>query len=157
MPRPFKHRWIKCCPRINYYKPRGIPLDELEEVRLGLDEFEAIRLADLEGLYQEEAANKMKISRQTFGNILESAHRKIADAIVNAKALRIDGGVYKITDEKYFICNDCKYSWQISNDSTDLSQCPKCKSTNIHQIEMGRGCRHRNRECNKKGGPKWIR
>lgn len=67
-------------------------MGDLEEVRLTLDEFEAVRLAGLEGLYQEDAAIKMNVSRQTFGNILSSAHRKIADCLVNTKALKIDGG-----------------------------------------------------------------
>ena len=67
-------------------------MDALEEVNLALDELEAIRLADLTGLYQEDAAKKMNISRQTFGNIINSAHKKIADALLNAKALKIEGG-----------------------------------------------------------------
>jgi predicted DNA-binding protein (UPF0251 family) len=67
----------------------------LEEVNLTLDELEAVRLADLEGLYQEDAANKMDVSRQTFGNIINSAHKKIADVLLNAKALKIEGGVVK--------------------------------------------------------------
>lgn len=70
-------------------------MDSLEEVRLTLDELEAVRLADLEGLYQEDAARKMDISRQTFGNIVNSAHKKIADVLLNAKALKIEGGVIK--------------------------------------------------------------
>jgi predicted DNA-binding protein (UPF0251 family) len=70
-------------------------VDSLEEVRLTLDELEAVRLADLEGLYQEDAARKMDISRQTFGNIVNSAHKKIADVLLNAKALKIEGGVIK--------------------------------------------------------------
>jgi predicted DNA-binding protein (UPF0251 family)/predicted Fe-Mo cluster-binding NifX family protein len=73
-------------------KPAGIPARELEEVRLGFDEAEALRLADLEGLYQEAAARSMGVSRQTFGRIIETARRKVADAILNAKALRIEGG-----------------------------------------------------------------
>ena len=68
-------------------------MDALEEVNLTLDELEAIRLADLTELYQEDAAKKMNISRQTFGNIINSAHKKIADALLNAKALKIEGGV----------------------------------------------------------------
>jgi predicted DNA-binding protein (UPF0251 family) len=67
----------------------------LEEVNLTLDELEAVRLADLEGLYQEEAARKMDISRQTFGNIINSAHKKIADVLLHAKALKIEGGIVK--------------------------------------------------------------
>jgi predicted DNA-binding protein (UPF0251 family) len=94
MSRPFKCRHIGCEPGTTYFKPRGIPLFELQEVVLTVDEFEALRLADLEGLYQEEAAKKMKISRQTFGNIISSAHGKIADAIINGKAIKIEGGVY---------------------------------------------------------------
>ncbi len=65
---------------------------DLEEVVLNLDEFEAIRLADHEQLYQEEAASQMNISRQTFGRIIESAHKKIADVLVSGKALKIEGG-----------------------------------------------------------------
>ena len=92
MSRPCRCRRIRCKPDTNYFKPRGIPLDMLEEVNLSLDELEAVRLADLEGLYQEDAAKKMDISRQTFGNIINSAHKKIADVLLNAKALKIEGG-----------------------------------------------------------------
>jgi len=67
-------------------------LDSLEEVNLTLDELEAVRLADWDGLYQEDAAKKMDISRQTFGNIINSAHKKVADVLLNAKALKIEGG-----------------------------------------------------------------
>ncbi len=95
MPRPCRCRRIRCSPDTNYFKPRGIPLDSLEEVNLALDELEAVRLADFEGLYQEDAAEKMDISRQTFGNIINSAHRKIADVLLNAKALKIEGGKVK--------------------------------------------------------------
>ena len=70
-------------------------MTELEEIALGFDELEAIRLADLDGLYQEDAAQKMKVSRQTFGNIIHLAHAKIAEAIVKGKALKIEGGVYR--------------------------------------------------------------
>jgi predicted DNA-binding protein (UPF0251 family) len=70
----------------------------LEEVNLALDELEAIRLADFEGLYQEDAAEKMNISRQTFGNIINSAHKKIADVLLHAKALKIEGGAIERVD-----------------------------------------------------------
>jgi uncharacterized protein len=95
MPRPFKCRRVCCDPSADYFKPRGIPISQLQEVCLALDELEAIRLADIDGMYQEDAAKRMKVSRQTFGNIIESAHKKIADAIVNGKALKIEGGVIK--------------------------------------------------------------
>lgn len=92
MTRPCRCRKISCELDTNFFKPKGIPLGKLEEVNLTLDELEAVRLADYDGLYQEEAASKMNISRQTFGNIINSAHKKIADALLNAKALRIEGG-----------------------------------------------------------------
>ena len=98
MPRPGKFRRICQKPMANYYKPRGIPLSALEHVNLTFDELEAIRLADLEGLYQEVAAQQMNVSRQTFGRIIESAHKKIAEALVNGKALSIDGGKIEIDD-----------------------------------------------------------
>ena len=91
MPRPFKHRKICCDPETDYFKPRGIPIGLLEEISLTMDELESIRLADFDGLYQEDAAKKMNISRQTFGNIINSAHKKIADALLNAKAIKISG------------------------------------------------------------------
>ena len=70
--RPKKCRRINCDITAKYFKPRGIPISDLEEVELLVDEFEAIRLADHEGLYHEEAAKKMNISRATFGRILET-------------------------------------------------------------------------------------
>ncbi|MFA7000859.1 MAG: DUF134 domain-containing protein [Candidatus Omnitrophota bacterium] len=97
MARPVKCRRVGCEPSASYFKPRGIPLWGLEEVALCVDELEAIRLADLQGLYQEKAAKKMKISRQTFGNIIASAHHKIADAIVGGKAIKIEGGIVAMT------------------------------------------------------------
>jgi predicted DNA-binding protein (UPF0251 family) len=90
MSRPKKERCIRCQPNALYFKPRGIPLIHLEEVGLSLDELEAIRLADYEGLYHEQAAERMNISRPTFGRILGEARRKIAEALVEGKALRIE-------------------------------------------------------------------
>jgi predicted DNA-binding protein (UPF0251 family) len=75
---------------VYYFKPRGIPLVDLEEVSIRLDELEAIRLADYEGLYHEDAAQKMKISRATFGRILDEARHKVAEAIIKGKALKIE-------------------------------------------------------------------
>ena len=90
MPRPKKYRCIKCKPDATYFKPRGIPLVDLEEISLTPDEIEAISLADYEELYHEEAAVKMKISRQTFGRILNEAHRKVAECLLKGKALKIE-------------------------------------------------------------------
>lgn len=90
MSRPKKCRCINCSPNSSYFKPKGIPLVQLEEIFLSLDELEAIRLADYEGFYHEKAAEQMSISRATFGRILDGARRKVADAIVNGKALQIE-------------------------------------------------------------------
>ncbi len=94
--RPKKTRWVKCEPGEKCFKPQCRPLEELEEVVLTMDEYEAVRLSDLEGLTQEEAAEKMKVHRSTISRILSSGHQKIADALVNVKAIRIEGGNCKI-------------------------------------------------------------
>ena len=96
MPRPFCRRRIAGQPAAPIFKPIGIPLLDLEEVVMSLDEFEAIRLADLDGLYQEQAAAQMSVSRATFSRIIESAHRKLADVLVHGKALRIKGGSVQV-------------------------------------------------------------
>ena len=93
MSRPCKCRHIEGEPGAIYFKPRAVPLCELEEIELSLDEFESLRLADLEGLYQADAARRMKISRQTFAAIVHKARSKVADALVNGKALKISGSV----------------------------------------------------------------
>jgi predicted DNA-binding protein (UPF0251 family) len=92
MPRPPKPRMVCQAPGALYFKPRGIPLVELEEVVLHLDETEALRLADLEGCTQEQVGERMQVSRATVGRILESARRKVAEALVLGKALRISEG-----------------------------------------------------------------
>ena len=94
--RPKKTRWIKCAPGERCFKPLCRPLSKLKSVYLSLDEFEAVRLACLEGLKQIDAAEKMKISRPTFSRIISSAHSKIADGLANIKAIRIEGGCCKV-------------------------------------------------------------
>jgi uncharacterized protein len=92
LPRPPCCRRVSGKPVASVFRPVGIPACDVEHVVVTLDEFEALRLADMEILYQEEAAVRMKVSRATFGRILESAHRKVADALVHGKVLRIEGG-----------------------------------------------------------------
>lgn len=98
--RPKKIRWIKCTPQERCFKPLCKPLSKLENVYLSLDEFEAIRLACLDGLKHVDAAKRLKISRPTFSRILTSAQTKIADGLVNIKAIRIEGGCCKIERKK---------------------------------------------------------
>lgn len=95
MARPTKKRRIRCNPTAYYFKPRGIPLYELEEIKINPDEVEAIRLADLEGLSQEDAAVQMKISRATFGRIVNKARYKLANAVLNGKAVMISEDDFK--------------------------------------------------------------
>lgn len=100
MPRPMSDRRVRGGIASDLFKPAGTPLRGLSEVVLGLDGVEALRLADLEGLYQEAAARRMGVSRQTFGRILEDARRIVADAIINGKALRLEGGNIVHTKDK---------------------------------------------------------
>lgn len=98
--RPKKTRWIKSAPSERCFKPLCKPLSKLNSVYLTLDEFEAVRLYSLEGLRQDQAARKLKISRPTFSRIISSAHKKIADGLVNIKAIRIEGGCCQIIRSK---------------------------------------------------------
>lgn len=90
MPRKKCFRNIGKFPGATFFKPAGIPLRELETIILHLDEYEAIRLADAEGMYHEDAAAAMGVSRQTFGRVIESARKKIADALTNGRSLKIE-------------------------------------------------------------------
>ncbi|MBU2513612.1 DUF134 domain-containing protein [bacterium] len=93
MTRPKSPRSVNGVPKVCWFKPAGVKLSDLDEIVLTLDEVEAIRLADLEGKYQELVAKKMNVSRQTVGRILATAHKKIADALVRGKAIRLEGGL----------------------------------------------------------------
>jgi len=139
MARPRNCRRVGSVPGSNYYKPRGIPLSMLEEVILSVDEFEAIRLADLEGLYQEQAAERMKVSRQTFGRIVEMARRKVAKALVEGKALKIEGGDVEMASMRRFRCDGCKHSWEIPYGTGKPAGCPACESGNVRRAEEDRG------------------
>ena len=90
MPRPKKKRYISFDPRVTYFKPRGIPLIELEEVELTHDELEALRLKNVMGLEQAECAKKMKISQSTCQRILSQAYQKISEALTQGKAIKIN-------------------------------------------------------------------
>ena len=106
------------------------------EITLTLDEFEALRLADFEGLYQEQAADRMKISRQTFGRTVEAAREKVAQALVEGKTLSIEGGSVEM---RTFKCSDCQHAWEVPFGTGRPQQCPTCKSRNLHRAEEERG------------------
>jgi predicted DNA-binding protein (UPF0251 family) len=96
MVRPKKCRQVLAEPDVTYFKPRGIRLRELQEVELAVEEFEAVRLKDYEGMEQKDVAKKMGMSQPSLHRLLLSARKKISDAIVNGKAIRINGGTYSV-------------------------------------------------------------
>ena len=130
MTRPCKCRRVSGQPRSFLFKPCGVSFRELQQTCLTLDELEAVRLADLEELYQEEAASRMGVSRQTFGNIIRSAHGKVADALVNAKSLKIGGGVVQI-DARRYRCGHCRNRWAAGSDQAKPVICPRCRGNGI--------------------------
>jgi uncharacterized protein len=151
MARPRQCRRVGSMPESNYFNPRGVRLSALEEVILTVDEFEAIRLADLEGSYQEQAAEKMNVSRQTFGRIIESAHKKVADALVKGKSLKIEGGEFEMASMRNFSCYDCQHSWELPYGTGRPGNCPSCRSGNIRRAEEDKGHDVRQGRCC--GGP----
>lgn len=102
MPRPRICRRIGFRFRVNHFKPAGIPLKNLKEVQLTKDELEAVRLIDLESIEQKKAAEKMNISQPTLSRLLTSARKKIADSLVNGKAVNIGGGHCEFRRHHYF-------------------------------------------------------
>jgi len=100
MPRPRRIRRIFFEPDATYFKPAGIPLRDVEDSILTKDELEAVRLIDYENIEQGKASKKMKISQPTLSRLLTSARKKIADALINSKAIKIQGGVYKMVQPR---------------------------------------------------------
>lgn len=106
MSRPRKCRWVEREPGVTYFKPQGVPLKNLEQVIITVDELEALRLSDLLNQSHEATAQQMKVSRPTVTRMLARAHRAIADALVNGKAIRIEGGDY-ILETCHSCCPTC--------------------------------------------------
>lgn len=129
MPRPTKFRRVEFLPKYNYFIPLGKKKCELEEVVLKIEELEAIRLKDIEELKQEECAEKMHVSRQTFQNIIDDARKKVAIALTQGKAIKIAGGNYT-TNFCEFKCVNCGKVYEI-NCEHDKASCPKCGSKNV--------------------------
>lgn len=98
MPRPRKWRKVCCLPDSNRFGPLNAAVNQEHFVTMTVDEYETIRLIDLEGFTQEECANQMNIARTTVQGIYTEARRKIAESLVNGKVLRIEGGDYKLCD-----------------------------------------------------------
>lgn len=143
MARPLKERRIEKLPPVTHYKPAGIPLRSLEEITLTIEEMEAIRLADIELLDQAAAAERMEISRPTFHRILNKAHQKIAAALWQGQALRVDGGNFKIahrcqTSLRHFTCDSCGHKWSLPHGTGQRCHdlvCPTCQESKVTRDE----------------------
>lgn len=139
MVRPRKNRMVAFNPDVCYFKPRGIPLIDLDEVRLTVEEREAIRLADLYDLSQEEAGQRMGVSRATFGRIIQRARKIVADAIINGKAINIGGGNYELIPEnRVFLCSVCRHKWDEPAGTGRPASCPVCNGQAFHRIRTPR-------------------
>jgi uncharacterized protein len=135
MARPRKDRIVAYNPDVSYFKPRGIPMVDLDEVLLTVDEREAIRLADLLGYSHEDAGDRMGVSRATFGRIIQKARQQVADALINGKAINIEGGNYRlIMDRRLFLCQDCNSQWEAPPQTGRPSECPSCNGHNFYRF-----------------------
>src|SRR5665811_497311 len=130
MPRPPIERSVGAIPRITLFKPAGVPARELEQLQLAVDELEAIRLVDLEGLSHEQAAEAMGVSRQTVGRVLERGRGKVADALVGGKAILIGGGQYRV-QPRQLCCFACQERWLAADVEPSSANCPRCGSADV--------------------------
>ena len=136
MPRPKKWRRVAFQPTATYFKPAGIPVRDLEVVALSVEEAEALRLKEVQGFDQEECARAMSVSRPTFHRVLTSARRKVAEAVVGGKALRIGGGDF-LPATLPFRCARDGHQWNVPFQQmvTEMTfTCPKCSSTNVGPV-----------------------
>lgn len=138
MPRPRKHRRLKHEFQPAIYKPVGLPLDTLERTTLLDEELEALRLADLEGRYQQDAAKQMAVSRSTFQRIVTEARRKVAHALIEGTALQIESVTIRVVALRWH-CDDCGHNWQVAHGSGrgNPEFCPECSSDAIRKRRSG--------------------
>lgn len=132
MARPPKERRVEYIPEIKFFKPAGIPMSNIEEVNLTIEEIEAIRLKDSEGLNQEDCAERMNVSRPTFQRVLTIARKKIAEALIEGKAIRFQGGDYKLA-KNHLHCSCCGQKFSITHHKHGRRRhnhkivCPDCE------------------------------
>ena len=135
MARPKKNRIVAGDPQVSYFKPRGIPLRQLEEVQLSVDEMEALRLADMDNLSQADAGQKMGVSRATFGRIVQRARHLVAEALVLGKAIRVAGGSYEVgCSERNFVCDQCNHQWTEPCGTGRPKCCPACSHDQLFRV-----------------------
>jgi uncharacterized protein len=150
VPRPPIERSVAGVPHITLFKPAGVPARELEQLQLGVDELEAIRLVDLEGLSHEQAADVMGVSRQTVGRVLERGRAKVAEALVAGKAILIGGGQYRVEPQQWR-CFACQTRWIGEPQEGLVTSCPSCGSADVG-VCWGAGER-----CRRRQGPGGVR
>ena len=129
MPRPKIYRRVEFFPDSTYFVPMGVPSCALEQIDIMMEELDAMRLKDIEGLNQEECAQRMNVSRQTFQNIIDSARKKVAISLTQGKAINISGGNY-ISSRCEFYCNTCRMNYKVRK-LEDKEYCPECGSEDI--------------------------
>ena len=129
MPRPIKCRRVEFFPENTYFIPLGKRKCEVEEITLKIEELEAMRLKDIEGLSQKECAERMQVSRQTFQNIIDSARKKVAIALTQGNAIHISGGNYT-SGLCQFKCLNCGEVYDL-NYEHDKHTCPSCGSNEV--------------------------
>jgi uncharacterized protein len=130
-------RRVSYLPSVTYFKPAGIPLRELEEVCLTVEEVEAIRLKDIEDLEQEQCAARMNVSRPTFVRILDAARKKTAEALIEGKAIRIEGGNYEVAMHRFRCRNN--HEWEVLNEtllSAPPQLCPTCETPDFVPVQL---------------------
>ena len=137
MPRPQENRIVHQPPLFSEFKPIGIRAQNIDRVSLSLDEFEAIRLADYNGLSHAEAAEEMEISRPTFSRLIEKARKKIAEFLLQGKMLTIEGGSIHFRNN-IIQCNNCGHMFKTTIGAT-IFECPACHSKNLVNLAGGFG------------------
>lgn len=140
MPRPIKCRRVEYFPENTYFIPLGKRKCEVEEITLKIEELEAMRLKDIEELNQEECAERMQVSRQTFQNIIDNARKKVAIALTQGYAIHISGGHYTAGSCR-FKCLNCGKVYEINYDQ-ERHTCPFCGSNEVV-------CEKKNRFCHR--------
>ena len=137
MPRPQDKRIVHEPPLFSEFKPLGIKGQDLEQILLTLDEYEALRLADYKSLSHAEAAEEMEISRSTFTRLIEKARKKIAELIIDGRLLTIDGGNIHFRNN-IIRCDNCGHMFNIKINTT-FSECPDCHSKKLVNLAGGFG------------------
>jgi len=138
VPRPVKPRRISFIPEDNFFIPLGKPKCRLKTVELKIEELEAMRLKDMENLSQEDCAEKMHVSRQTFQLIIDGARKKVTEALTQGKAISIKGGNYTLNICNYR-CRICGQEFHEVYEKEELA-CPNCENDQVECVQRGPFC-----------------